>query len=214
MVNPYHPIKALPYLCTAFTRAKEHCHDFATARDLHLVLKVLPLSLFAVRDTLALPSPSVYRQLARDVYDLCALHTPSLELPEMTSSTLVQLANEIPKKLEFRLSADASSPLAHADSSFHVGYSFDEQGHWLTMALTDACGTRHWKASYCLRAVERSTGLQGCFEDFWEITLAMIGSAKAHARVVVTKDEAFSPFEINGKIPYSRLPNIVLPRLL
>ena len=201
MVNPYHPIKALPYLCAAFTRAKEYCEDFTAARDLHLVLKVLPLSLFAVRDTLAIPSPTIYRQLARDVYDLCALHTPSPEPPDMTPSTLVQLAGEIPKKLEFRLSADTSSPLAYADS-YHVGYSFDERGHWLAMALTDARGMRQWKASYCLKAVERSTGLQGCFEDFWEITLAMIGSAKAHARVVVTKDEAFSPFEINGKKPY------------
>ena len=199
MVNPYHPVKALPYLCMAFTRAKEYCQDFASARDLHLVLKVLPLSLFAVRGTFALPSPSVYRQLARDVYDLCAVHTPSPEPPDMTPSTLVQLAGEIPKKLEFRLSSDTTSPLAHTDASFHVGYSFDEHGHWLVMALTDARARRQWKASYCLKAVEHTTGLQGCFEDFWEITLAMVGSAKPYARVFITKDESFSPFEINGE---------------
>ena len=207
MVNPYHPIKALPQLCAAFLQLKGFCEDFADVRGLNLVLKVIPLSFLAVRDTIALPSPAVYRQLARDVYDSSALLNPFPDPVSVTSSSLVQLAGEIPKKLDFRLTADTSSPLATSDSSYHVGYSYDGNGHWLAMALTDARGTRHWKASYCLKALVSHSGLQDIFRDIWEIALDIISSAKAYSRLTITKDESFSPFEINGKNPKNQTLN-------
>ena len=183
-------------------RLKDVCDNFIDARGLNLVLKVVPLSMFAARYTIALLSPTVYRQLARDVYDLSALLNPLPDPVSMTCSSLAQLAGEIPKRLDFRLTADASSPLAISDSTYHVAYSCDEQRDWLAMAFTDAHGSQYWKASYCLKALTSDSGLQDIFRDIWEIALDMIGSAKAYSRLVVTKDESFSPFEINGK--YSR----------
>ncbi|MCJ1312538.1 mediator of RNA polymerase II transcription subunit 13 [Agyrium rufum] len=190
IANPFGILDAFPQVCSSFLALKNSCEDPLLEHDVTMVLKIIPISMVASKTTIAAPTPATLRQVAKDVYDNCKAIFVSDVVKDVDylSPSLVHLAAEIPKKVEFRLSSDSYSPLLEPDACLHVAYSYADRGPWLSMAITNARGSKQWQASYIVDQVEPLGHLQTLFTEILEIVLEMMGSVRVPHRIMIAKD--------------------------
>ena len=182
-------------ICAAFVKIFEsYASNIRTARPSDLVLQIIPIRWITAESTIVLPSPTEYAKLAKLVYERC----PVRDAPPYATASLVELAEPLPKVLEFKLSTDTSSVLRSA-STAHVGYSWNRRSQWLSCAITDTLGSRHWTASFHVGLVVDSSRLRTIFEaiarEIWEILLEAMDRP---GRTFIVKDGLMTPIEIEG----------------
>ena len=204
MVNPFTKPAFLPRLCESFLCClKKFEWGYGPGDRNDLVLKVLPISWVASRTTIPLPSPKEYAALAKDVYDRCPV-TPSSRNPSpFASASLVQLAEAIPKTLDFRLTANPSTGLARNNSALHVGYSWRRDSQWLCVSVVDNLASHQWNASYCFGTAlsDPWPTFREIAKEIWRGILDMIDEPQAKRFVYLIKDELLAQEEIDGIPP-------------
>lgn len=197
MVNPFNDDSFLPHLCATFLRL------FATyasglkksgrggASD--LVLQIIPLNSLVDCDSLTIPPPKSYMQLAFEIYSRCSptQNDGEADPSPFTSGSSIRLAKPIPKAINFRLTSQPPAGLLLAsDSSVHLAYTWDMNRQWLACAWSDNIGVKQWSAVYCL---------QGSKADFWlafaatvkeilDTTKAMLQPIDQRWQIYIVKD--------------------------
>ena len=164
-----------------------------------MLLKVLPIEWVASRTTIPIPLPKAYASLARNIYDRC----PADSVPTpYASASLVQLAETIPKTLDFRLSANPVSSIAQNNTVLHIAYSWSSSSQWLCTSVTDKLGTLQWNASYCFGATILTPWplFREIAKEIWEGSLEMVDGRDNKRKMYVVKDEPMAQEEMEGMI--------------
>ena len=202
MVNPFDPPKALPHLCLSFSRILEayDCGSRAGSYGYDLVLKILPISMLASKTTIALPPPEMYAKVAMEVYNQCPPNSLRESRSPIHSHSLFQLAETVPKTLNFSLTADPSTALIGDDVAYHLAYSWSSDGQWLSMALTNTCGSRHWTVSYCLGVLPANWAtFRAVAKEVWDTILELLDINWGAYRLFIAKDSCMAEVEIDSK---------------
>jgi mediator of RNA polymerase II transcription subunit 13 len=213
IINPFTKPAFLPRLCESFLqclRKLESGVDIADRGD--LVLKLLPIEWVASRTTIPLPSPKEYAALAKDVYDRCPAVLSSRMPSPFAASSLVQLAEPIPKTLDFRLAANPVLSFSRNKSALHVGYSWPRDSQWLCVSVVDNLGSLQWNASYCFGTAVSDPWptFREISKEIWRGILDMIEEPQAKRFIYIIKDELLVQEEIDG-IPPSIHPESHFP---
>lgn len=204
VVNPFTKSTFLPRLCESFLRClKKFESDIDPIEHGDVVLKVLPISWVASRTTIPLPSPKEYAALAKNVYDRCPATPASRNSSPFASTSLLQLAEAIPKTLDFRLTANPISSLSRKNSALHVGYSWPRDSQWLCVSVVDNLASLQWNASYCFGTAlsDPWPTFREIAEEIWRGILDMIDEPQAKRFIYLIKDELLAQEEIDGMHP-------------
>lgn len=114
---------------------------------------------------------------------------------------MYRLAEEIPRAINFKLTADTPTTLAQRNVSFHVGYSWSSDFHWLCSSITDNVGIRQFNASYWLGGATPSNPWSAFLDiakEIWESLLEIIDARRGTYRVFIAKDDLMAPEEVDG----------------
>ena len=202
MINPFEALKAIPHLCVSFSKILE-AYNYGSGTSSYpndLVLKIIPISMLASKTTIALPPPEVYAQVAMEVYNQCPPYSLRESRSLINSHSLFQLAEPIPKTLHFSLTANPSTALAGDDVAYHLAYSWSSDGQWLSMALTNTCGSRHWTVSYCLGEIPAKWAtFRAVAKEIWDTMLELLGIQWGAHRLFIVKDSHMAQVEIDSK---------------
>jgi len=214
IVNPFTKPAFLPRLCESFLRCLRKLEsgvDIADPGD--LVLKLLPIEWVASRTTIPLPSPKEYAALAKDVYDRCPAVLSLRKPSPFASTSFAQLAEAIPKTLEFILAANPVSSLSRNKRALHVGYSWPRDSQWLCVSVVDNLGSLQWNASYCFGTAVSDPWptFREISKEIWRGILDMIDEPQTKRFVYLIKDEILAQEEIDGMPPSARPPSISHP---
>ncbi|MCJ1392871.1 mediator of RNA polymerase II transcription subunit 13 [Xylographa bjoerkii] len=203
MVNPFCPMYSLPRLCECFLRCFEKYVSSTIvnshAKPSDLVLKLLPISWVASTTTIALSSPKEYIRLVKDVYDRCPANNSERGLSPYASASLVQIAEDIPKTVNFSLAAEPTMCLTQENEAVHVGYSWDFDSEWLSSSITDNFGRLQWNASYSLgdTVLDPWPAFTLIIQEIWKGLIEMIGQRKQQFHVYVAKDTPIDQREVD-----------------
>lgn len=204
IVNPFCAISSLPRLCECFLQCFERyassAKTYTQENPSDLVLKIIPIGLVASNTTIAVPSPNQYISLAKDVYDRCPIESSTGDLSPYASASLIQLAENIPKTLSFRLTADPTTSLSMDHETLHVGYSWKSDSQWLCSSITDNLGTLRWNASYSFGDTVSNAWptLTHFIREIWSGVVDVIGRSSHKYSVYVVKDQPIDQKEIDG----------------
>ena len=194
----------LPRLCESFLRCLEsYQYSISTSNQPDtstIILKILPIDWVASRTTIPIPLPKAYASLARDIYDRC----PAESVPTAyTSASLFQLAEIIPKSLDFSLSTNPLSCIAQNNTILHIAYAWKSSSQWLCISVTDKLGTLQWNASYSFGSAISNPwpAFREIAKEIWEGSLEMIDNRDSKRKVYVVKDEPMAQEEIEGTYP-------------
>lgn len=202
MVNPFDTPKALPNLCLSFSRILE-AYDYGSGTSSHgndLILKILPISMLASKTTIALPAPEMYAQVAMEVHSQCPPCSLRESRSPINSHSLFQLAESIPKALNFSLTTDPSTALVGDDVAYHLAYSWSPDGQWLSMALTNTCSSRHWTVSYCLGVIPAKwPTFRAVAKEVWDTMLELLDIQWGGYRLFIVKDSCMAQVEIDSR---------------
>ena len=199
MINPFHGVDTIFRLCVAFLKLFE---AYASKIRLiqnpsDLVLKIIPMEWISSGSTYSSSSPASYLRLAKEVYDRCP--STQLESSPYASASLFQLADPIPRTIDFRLNADSASSLFQHEHIAHIGYSWVGESAWMTAAITDNLGCHHWVGSFSLRdSLDPWPSFQAIAKEIWEIMLEAMKAAEGNRRVFVAKDRPMLIKEVEG----------------
>lgn len=206
LFDPFNTEDSLPGLCAAFLKLFEAYRSALTTANStnDLVLQVVPLDFVFSPDRLVFPSLRDYRQLALEVYDRCSPKEAGDQgcLPYI-GAPAVRLAKIIPRKIDFRLSADSSSAPLYHDRCIHVAYSWTPGEIWLTASWTDNQGVLQWNAPYWLGIddVNPTQPFYLAAKEMWEVTKMMLNPLNSSWRVFIVKDEPLTLEEMEGQCP-------------
>ena len=204
IVNPFAELKALPYLISAFSYLLAH-YTFRTDShdekdETELVLKIIPIAMIASRTTVSLPSPQMYMKVARETYELFQVQNSTEEISSYASASLFQLAESIPKMLNFKLAPEPLSALYGGNTSYHLAYSWNFEGQWLSASFTNKYGSRHWNASYCLgERFQPWPIFRNVAKEIWEAALDVVDAQKVSCRLIIAKDDVMLQQEIDSE---------------
>lgn len=195
MVNAFDEPPAIARICEAFLKLldsyagslrEEHNRD-----TIDVVLQIIPLSLVASTNTLTIPSPTVYKKIAFEVYDRCA---PSAKLDRtaptpFSGASAVQLAKVIPRSINLQLTCRSIDGSLVSDRCIHVSYCFSTCSQWLTASWTDSLGSLQWNASYYLAvdAEEVWPRFSEAGQDMWQTTLDIARALGAPYRFFIVR---------------------------
>lgn len=202
MVNPFDTLSAIPHLCCSFSKILEAngCRSGSGSYSIDLVLRILPISLLASKTTIALPPPQLYARLAMEVYSQSPHQSPQDPSSPITSHSLFQLAESIPKTINFSLTTDPSTALISENAAYHLAYSWSSDGQWLSMALTNTCGSRHCSVSYCLGMIPAKwPRFRAVAKEVWDTTLELLDVNWAAHQLFIVKDSPMAQVEIDSR---------------
>jgi mediator of RNA polymerase II transcription subunit 13 len=190
MVNPFRDPTAVWELCSAFWSLFQAYGQGSSAWMDHgskpdVVLQIVPIEYVASFDVPVILSASTYATLAREVYDRCPPSAPSEDRCPLSiyAAPSFQLEESIPRRIDFRLQADAPQDLLRENSYIHIGYSISLDGNWVTAAWTDTCGKSCTSVSYNL-------GTRAFIEvanEIWQTTVEMCQVRKVTWRVCIAR---------------------------
>ena len=199
IINPSQNAQYIWQLCEMFQNIFSAYASSARTTDnpSDLVLQILPFEWAATDFCTMTSSLQSYTRMAKILYDKCPLSVPSRSA--YASGAAFQIAEQIPRKLDFKLTASNSySPLKHS-STAHLGYCWNEGEDWLSAALVNDTGNKQWNASY---HVGRVSYTWHCFaavaREIWEVVGEAIDFATEECRVYIAKTEAFAETEIES----------------
>ncbi|MCJ1477765.1 mediator of RNA polymerase II transcription subunit 13 [Lambiella insularis] len=212
IVNPFCAPSSLPRLCECFLKCFEKYASAASTvaqeNPSDLVLKIIPMGLVASTTTVAIPSPSQYVRLAKDIYDRCPMESTLGDLSPYASASFVQLAENIPRSLSLRLTTDPTTRLSVDHETLHIGYSWRSGSQWLCSSLTDNLGKLRWNASYCFGDTSSNLWptLLHIIHEIWSGVVDIVGRSSHKYTVYVVKDEPLEQKEIEAWLRVSTLP--------
>ena len=208
MVNAFNEPTAIARLCEAFLKlldaytgslGKENNGD-----TIDVVLQIMPLSLIASTETLTIPSPTVYKKIAFEVYDKCA---PNAELDRtaltpFSGASAVQLAKVIPRSINLKLTCRSIDGSLVSDRCIHVSYCISTSSQWLTASWTDSIGHLQWNASYYLAADAEEVWPQfsEAAQDMWQTTLDIARALGAPYRFFIARVGPMPREEYDGTL--------------
>ena len=162
----------------------------------HLSCRILPLSWVASSTTIPMPSSKAYARLAKETYDKCPIEPPEVSSP-YASSSVVELAQSIPKSLSLKLTSEITQVLPKGDTIFHIAYSWGIDRQWLSSSTTDSLGKQQWKASYCLGpgVVDLWNAFRDICNQILETALDMMRKEHFNYRLFVIKDQVMAQEE-------------------
>lgn len=207
MINPFTAPQSIPYLCSAFLKIFEtYALTLKTQPVMNpndLILQIIPLDLISSPNTIVLPSPLAYRSLAFEVYDRCPPNTSSGAYggSRHGCAPSIQLAREMPKMINLKLSPEPTASLLQSDMCFHLAYAWDPTQEWLTASWTDNQGDVQWNTPYCLGVGEIEECwpmLLNIIKEIWETTLEMLHPRNSPWRLFVVKDSPMQKRELEG----------------
>ncbi|TKA71739.1 hypothetical protein B0A49_04990 [Cryomyces minteri] len=208
LVNPFTTASALYHLCASFWalfRAYVSIPSKAPRPD--LVLQLVPIRFIASFSAPVIPEPSTMAAFAREVYDRCPPSAPhesksgALSIP---AASFVELAQPLPKRIDFALIPTPPSDLMHDPSFIHLAYAVSVDDTWLTAAWISNSGKYQTTASYCLhnrRFVE-------VLWEMWQTTIEIIRPRRVSWRLYVARAGIMPEVEQEAwtKLQLSRSP--------
>lgn len=166
MINSDETARGVTNTCNAFRSLREAYESSSDPREA-LVLQALPLSLVAHQDALAILDPTVAAHLAKEVYDRGPedftekdgedVYTPCIELEE-----------ELPHRVQFRLTETPISALGEDDLTVHVAYAVSANTDWIVASWIHKTGRFQASVPYCLQDRE----FVQVAEEIWETTMS------------------------------------------
>jgi len=208
MINTFSEPTAVPRLCEAFIKLFD-AYAGSLEGEKHqgaidVVLQMIPLNLIASTDTLALPSPTVYKRIAFEVYDRCAPN-PKLDRTALTpfsGASAVQLASVVPRSINFKLTCKSIGSSLLSDKCIHVSYCFSTSSQWLTASWTDSPGCLQWNASYyvAIDAEEVWPRFSEAAQDMWQTTLDIARALSAPYRLFIVRMGPMPREEYDGML--------------
>jgi mediator of RNA polymerase II transcription subunit 13 len=210
----------LPRLCESFLHCKKNYEAVFTgekqASRTAIVLKLVPIEWVASIATIPLPSPKEYNMLAKDVYERCLTHTNPY-----ASTSSIQLAEPIPKTLDFKVTANPTYNLARSPLTIHIAYTWPYGSEWLCLSAIDNLGRLHWEASYCFGTATESDvwpTFRAMVADIWSGALDMVDEPERKRSIYIVKDEPMHPEELDAwttqKPPSPDQPSLITLILL
>ena len=205
MVDTFGESRALPELCAAFLGMFQAYVSAPQVQQLEnpsdMVLQIVPEGFIASKEAMAMPLPAEYRRLAFEVYDRCVPVASERRVDMLNSAPAVQLAETLPRTIDFSLTIEPASSLLHTDRYLHVGYSYKSGNGWLSAAWTDSLGAQQWSASYglCRGTNDIRRSFSEIAKEIWETTVDIIRTRKVARRILIVKDGAIPPDEIQSK---------------
>lgn len=195
----YDPANAelLVSICSAFHDLfvvyKENLSSGKSLQSNELVLQLVPMGVVASHDSLVVPQPFVYSQLAMEVYDRC------VDLKSGTAAPSIVLETPLPRNIDFKLVPNPSASLLQENSVMHIAYAQSIDDRWIVAAWTDTTGNHQATASYCLgrKNAPITTSFSDIAHEIWESTLDIISMRKVHWRIMIAKSGVMEPFEVD-----------------
>lgn len=207
LINPFSHQEAIVDLCFAFLAlfyAYVQSPTIQQSRSVHeIVLQIVPLA-FIYEATSSVPTQMQFSSLALEVYERCALiETEAGQLqPFSQPSPAVLLAQPIPSRINFKLSADPPQSLLHENQCLHIAYACSADGRWISVAWSDSRGDLQTCTSFCLTRSQASPHRRQFSEvakEVWETSAGMIQSNTMAWRFMLAKVGGMDADEIEGK---------------
>ncbi|TKA68221.1 hypothetical protein B0A49_09252 [Cryomyces minteri] len=208
LVNPFTTASALYHLCASFWALfQAYVSIPSKAPRPDLVLQLVPIRFIASFSAPVIPEPSTLAAFAREVYDRCPPSAPhesksgALSIP---AASFVELAQPLPKRIDFALIPTPPSDLMHDPSFIHLAYAVSIDDTWLTAAWISNSGKYQTTASYCLhnrRFVE-------VLWEMWQTTIEIIRPRRVSWRLYVARAGIMPEVEQEAwtKLQLSRSP--------
>ncbi|KAF2202802.1 hypothetical protein GQ43DRAFT_368263 [Delitschia confertaspora ATCC 74209] len=208
IVNPFQTASSIWELCSAFWTlfqaygpGSQPRSEFSPKPD--LVLQIVPIHYLASFDIPVFLNPSVYRSLAREVYDRCPPSVPSEDKTPLSiySAPSFQLEEPVPR-IQFKLTAEPPPDLLRENSCMHVGYAVSLDGMWITAAWTDSSAKSQAVVSYNVGT--RSFG--DIAREIWQTTIDILQSRRVTWRICLAKAGAMEREELETWIFLASCP--------
>lgn len=197
--NPFNSISSMMFISQAFLLMKRAYLEnaFPSLATPQLSFQIVPLSFFAARDTIIMPSQYKMVRFALNIYDKCLnqgdpIISPLNPLPIRLSSQrrtpAFTLARMPPPRINFKLTDKPSPALLEEDSFIHIAYSLSEDSKWLTAAWSDQWGEISKVEAFCLlkKGAQPRTFEEVCGE-IWQKTLGILTHLPIQWRVALAK---------------------------
>lgn len=197
--NPFQSVSSLIRLSHAFVLMSRAFMETNISSKLtpRIAFQIVPLSFFAARDAIFVPSQYKMVRFALNVYDKClnqgeSIISPLKPLPfRLTCQRrcpAFTLARMPPQRINFKLTDTPSSALLEEDSFIHIAYALSEDSKWLTAAWTDQWGEISKVEAFCLlkTGAQPRTFEEVCGE-IWQKTLAILTHVPVQWRVALAK---------------------------
>lgn len=208
VVNPSDSSESIRKLCELFqTIFAAYASTLRMAENpSDLVLQILPLSWVGSETHITIPALGPCTRLAKIIYNKCPLSNAAQS--PFDSGTAFQIARQVPRKIDFKVTASGTySPLKHSPIA-HLGYFWDAREDWLSVALTNDTGDLQWNASYHLGQVSNPRPyFAAVAKEIWEVVGESFDFTQDECKVFVAKVGAFTDTEIESKSALHQLRN-------
>lgn len=151
--------------------------------------KILPLDLMESCSGLAVPAAHQIAFVAREFYDRCPPSNDATDDPCPMSNAVapsVELVAQLPKRINFQLTAEPPTDLLHEASVLHIAYATSDDGAWVNAVWHDNTGRYVSNSAFCLQgrsfadvALEvwkRTMQLIKARDVIWRLFIATTGS--------------------------------------
>jgi mediator of RNA polymerase II transcription subunit 13 len=189
VINPFDDSSNLHSIVHGFISLSKTYKRHKTPPDYRkpdVVLQIIPLTrIQKVGEVVLLDNPSVH-MLAREVYNRCPPIAPSEDAGALSilSGSSIQLAETLPRKIAFELSADPPSSIMQDPSHLHLGYAISLSGNWITVAYSDNAGKYQAVVSYCLSG---SRTFSEVAKEIWNTSMDIMKSRRVSWRLCILK---------------------------
>jgi len=210
IVDIFNHRHALRDICASFWalfQAYQHAsRTSASTLRLDLVLQVIPINCIASSLAPVIPTPSSMMAVAREVHDRCPPSAPTddhsaLHIP---SASAIQLEENLPRQIQFKLTADPPSDLMHENSHLHLAYAWSLDGMWIAAAWTDNAGKYQAIVPYCLRG---GRSFSEVAYEIWQATLGIMQARKVTWRLCIARAGVMEKHEADAWVALATAPS-------
>lgn len=197
IADPFSSVLSLMAFSQAFVQFKrEYLANEGNGGD-NVILKIIPVEIFASCDSLNVPSQYKMVRFALDLYERCpvvgenALETHRLVsegLRTQRRSPAFTLSRLPPNKINFNFSAKPSPLILDEDSFLHIAYSVSENRKWLVSSWSDQYGEISKVEAFCLMKAEGQMRLpEEVCPEIWQKTLGLISHLPVRWKITIAK---------------------------
>lgn len=197
LANPFTSISSLIRLSQICLQMNHIYTKFSKDPTCRLTCKIVPLSFFASRDSIVIPSQYKMVRFSLNVYDKCLpsgdhANSPLTPLPPhiycQRRCPAFTLARTPPPRINFKLTSKPSPALLAEDSFIHIAYSLSDDDRWLVAAWSDQWGEISKVETFCLmKAGAPPKTFEAACGEIWEKTLAILACTPVQWRVALAR---------------------------
>lgn len=202
IVNPFPGVS--PYLATIassfwqlFTKYKQGTKPSASEPIHEVQLQIIPISAIIRSGQLVLGQSTEIQSLAKEVYN----RFPPVSIDDTAALPIatgwsVQLAEALPRKINFELKSQAPSNIMFENSQLHVGYAISSSGNWISAAFTDNSGKYQCHTSYCMAG---GRNFSEAATEIWQTCVDIMKVRNVNWRLCIAKVGEMDMNELEGK---------------